>query len=284
MLSLYNLLYLFSTHSTHFFKQQNHLFMCVTNLHFICTSFFFLSSCYQKYNASNDLDSIDIYDAENLKDINSIYIGFMTKQFAWKNDLIGTARYREFLSEAIKFFQQYVTYLRKAIPVLKDDVIKCLTFILVPALQKARPDELGILVTRFPNVIPQENITQLETEFLECQSTSDKELTSYLNESKTTNTMDFIWNEIAKINDLCTGQPKFKHLPTLVKFLLLIPHSNVYYESIFSTVKKICTDDRHNLSKDVAKGHTCTSVYQSTTGIGNNLLSLLITKVNIFLK
>ena len=84
--------------------------------------------------------------------------------------------------------------------------------------------------------------------------------------------------------DPCTGQTKFKHLPKLVKFLLLIPHSNGYCESILNIVKKICTDDRHNLGKDPTEGHASTSVSQSTTGIRNNLVGLLITKVNIYLK
>ena len=177
---------------------------------------------------SNDLDFIDIYDKENLKDVNNIYIGLMTKQFAGENDLIGIARCRKFLSEARKFFQRCATYLRKSMPVLKNDVIKSLTFIRVPYGQKATLDELSISVTRFPNVIPQEDITQLETEFLEYQCTSEKELPSYLNENKISNRIDFIWNEIAKVSDPCTSQTKFKHLPKLVKFLLLIPHSNAY--------------------------------------------------------
>ena len=69
-----------------------------------------------------------------------------------------------------------------------------------------------------------------------------------------------------------------------MKFLLLIPHSNAHCESIFFTVKKICTNDRQNLDKDPTEGHASTSVYQSKTGIGSNLVGLLITKVNIFLK
>ena len=48
-------------------------------------------------------------------------------------------------------------------PVLKNDVIKSLTFIRLPDRQKATLDELSILVTSFPNFIPQEEITQLET-------------------------------------------------------------------------------------------------------------------------
>ena len=46
-------------------------------------------------------------------------------------------------------------------------MIKSLTCIGVPDRQKTTLDELSILVTRFPNVIPQEDITQLEIEFLE---------------------------------------------------------------------------------------------------------------------
>ena len=52
-------------------------------------------------------------------------------------------------------------------PVLKDNDIKYLTFICVPDCQKATLDELTILVTSFPNVIPQEAMTHVETEFLE---------------------------------------------------------------------------------------------------------------------
>ena len=187
-------------------------------------------------DSSNDLDSIDIYEEGNLKDLNNIYTGHMTKQFPEENDLIGTARYKKCLSESRKFFQRCVTYLRKPMPVLQNDVIKSLTFIRLPDRQKATMDELSILVTRFPKVILQEDITQLETEFLEYQFTSEKELPSYLNGNEIPNRTDFVWNEIAKISGPCTGQPKFKHVPKLAKFLSVISHSNVDCESIFSTV------------------------------------------------
>ena len=148
-----------------------------------------------------------------------------------------------------------MTYLRRiSASTLKDDVIKSLTFTCVPNYQKATLDQLSILVAQFPNVIPQEDITQLDTEFLEHQCTSEIELPSYLNENKTPNRIDFIWYEIIKIIDQCTVQPKFKHLPKLVKFLLSIPCSNAYCESIFSTVKEICTDGRHNLGKHAKEG------------------------------
>ena len=91
----------------------------------------------------------------------------MNKLFAGENDLIGAPRYRKFLSEARKFFQRCVTYLRKSMPVLKNDEIKSLTFIRVPDCRKVILEELSILVTRFPNVIPQERTSlSLKLNFL----------------------------------------------------------------------------------------------------------------------
>ena len=52
--------------------------------------------------------------------------------------------------------------------------------------------------------------------------------------------------------------------------------------SIFNTVRKICTDGRHNLGKDAMQGHPSTNVYTETISIRNNLLGILIPKINIF--
>ena len=83
--------------------------------------------------------------------------------------------------------------------------------------------------------------------------------------------------------DLYSCQPCLKHLAEFAKFLLLILHSNSYWESIFNTIIKICSDSRHNLGKDATPGHSSTSVYTETTSIINNL-EILIPKINIFEK
>ena len=114
-------------------------------------------------DSSNDLDFINIYGEENLKDLYNIYIGHIIKQFGWENDLIGTATYRKFLSKSRKLLQRCVTYLSKSMPVLKTGLIKIFTFICLPDPHKATLDQLSILVTHFPNFIPQEDIIQLET-------------------------------------------------------------------------------------------------------------------------
>ena len=62
----------------------------------------------------------------------------------------------------------------------------------------------------------------------------------------------------------------------------MIPHSNSYCGSILSTIRKICTDGRHNLEKDATQGHASTNVYTETTSIQNNLPGILIPEINIF--
>ena len=84
------------------------------------------------------------------------------------------------------------------------------------------------------------------------------------------------------MKDAATETPRFPNLSKLARFLLLIPHSNSFCEGVFNTVKKILTDSRHNLGKDVIRGHAHSSVYEDETGVRNNLVGLLIAKINIF--
>ena len=56
---------------------------------------------------------------------------------------------------------------------------------------------------------------------------------------------DHIWHQISEQIGLYTGQSCFKHLAEFAKFLLLIPHSNSYRESIFIAIRKICSDGCH---------------------------------------
>ena len=46
---------------------------------------------------SNDVLLIDIENSESLKELNTIHIGFIKKQYAVAEDIIGTPRYIKFL-------------------------------------------------------------------------------------------------------------------------------------------------------------------------------------------
>ena len=99
----------------------------------------------------------------------------------------------------------------------------------------------------------------LESEFLEHEATPDDEFLAYFDEDDELMHTDHIWHQISKQIDLYSGQPCFKHLAKFAKFLFLIPHNKSYCESIFSTIRKICTDGRYNVGKDTTQGNASTS-------------------------
>ena len=160
------------------------------------------------------------------------------------------------------------------------NVIKSLAFLHLPERHQAMLDELHVLMQVFPRVITDMNTC--ESEFREYQATSDLEFPPYFLQDDKPMRIDHICYQISKQIDLYPGQPRFKHHAEFAKFRLLIPLSNSYCESIFSTIRKICTDGRHNLGKDATQGHASTSVYSKTTSIRNNFLGILIPKINIF--
>ena len=53
----------------------------------------------------------------------------MTKQYAMDSDIMGTSEYKKFLKEVKAFFIKCAKYLQASMSVLKNDVIKSLTFL-----------------------------------------------------------------------------------------------------------------------------------------------------------
>ena len=104
---------------------------------------------------------------------------------------------------------------------------------------------------------------------------SDASLPHYTDEDGKKIRIDAVWRDITAIKDPYSGLPRFPVLVQLARVLLLIPHSNAYCESVFSTVRKIYTDGTHNSGKNATQGHAATSVYNDTTEIRNTLTGVL---------
>ena len=111
-------------------------------------------------------------------DFNSIFIGSMTKQYATDSNIVGTSEYKKLLNEITAFFIKCVKYLQTLMPVLKNDVIKFLTFLRLPERHQDTLGESHVLMQRFPKVIITD-MNALESEFLEYQATPDDEFPAY---------------------------------------------------------------------------------------------------------
>ena len=98
----------------------------------------------------------------------------------------------------------------------------------------------------------------LESEFFEYQATPNEEFSAYFDKDDNSMRIDHIFSTkyLKKlIYTQHSGQRCFKHLTEFAKFLLLIPHSISYCESIFTFFRKICTDGGHNLGMDATQGY-----------------------------
>ena len=80
-----------------------------------------------------------------------------------------------------------------------------------------------------------------ESEFLEYQVAMSHELPAYFDEDDESMSIDHIWHQIPKQTDLDAGELCFKYLIELTSFLHLILQSKPCCESIFITIRKICT-------------------------------------------
>ena len=192
------------------------------------------------FSNNNDVLLIDIKNSESLKELNTIHIGFIMKQYAVAEDIIGTPRYIKFLREVQSFFITSSKYLLNSMPTLRDPLLKCLSIFLRPSERsKIEEEHVSLLIKRFPQVLQTENLHKLHAELLDYQNETASELPSETDSDKVRKRIDLFWFEVSEMKDSITGIQRFPNLSTLARFLLLIPHSNAFCEGVFSTVRKI---------------------------------------------
>ena len=97
-------------------------------------------------------------------------------------------------------------------------------------------------ISRFPNVVPSDDVDKLIEEFLEYQHMHlDVKLLD-----KVETPIDVFWHTISC--QLTGNVKRFYLLRKVIKSLLCLPHSNAAAEQTFSMVKAIKTDVRNRLN------------------------------------
>lgn len=91
-----------------------------------------------------------------------LLLGFETRNFARRENLIHTSAYNKFALEDIAFYCKDLVYMRKAMP-LEDRVLKCLNFMNPNCRLSCSIEELQIVLTRLPNVIGTQDMDKLFT-------------------------------------------------------------------------------------------------------------------------
>jgi hypothetical protein len=86
----------------------------------------------------------------------------------------------------------------------------------------------------FPDLVDSDDMSLLQDQFDEYQTTHISELPTYTSESD----IELFWGEMAKLFDIFVQKKRFNVLCKVAKTLLVLPNSNADSERVFFFVKK----------------------------------------------
>ena len=162
-----------------------------------------------------------------------------------EDDIEGTTMERKFFDSVRLFYETTVTKMLAKFP-HKDKTISDLSFLNSRNRVKTSSASIARLARRFLTEDPDE-IDGIVAEFLSFQVAPDHQLPSFDHTADAA--IDHFWSQMARqkaIGDL--SSLAYPTLSELAKTLLVLPHSNVDPERLFSMVGKIETQSRSQLS------------------------------------
>ena len=163
----------------------------------------------------------------------------------------------------------------------RDPVLKAAAFLDPEKRQTVSYADLEMVLQRFPDVVPQDQYDNLFDEYAAYQLSSDDIFPKSTEDNRVR--LNDIWHSIGRIKLPSSESQKFPTLGKVARFLMLIPHSNAFCETLFNVVRKVSTDVRSQLGKNTQEGRSATSVYATQEDdIRNTLVGILATKVNLF--
>ena len=197
--------------------------------------------------AADDITALDYKDKENQLPNESLAVGTETLLFLseMEDDIEGTTIERKFFDSVRLFYETTVTKMLAKFP-HKDKTISDLSFLNPRNRVKTSSASIARLARRFLTEDPDE-IDGIVAEFLSFQVAPDHQLPSFDHTADVA--IDHFWSQMARqkaIGDL--SSLAYPTLSELAKTLLVLPHSNVDPERLFSMVGKIETQSRSQLS------------------------------------
>ena len=190
--------------------------------------------------ATTNVFDIDTENEEIFLSSEKIMIGFFTRSNIASNNLYHESdrvsfNCRIFMIEAYK-------YAISRFPI-HDHVLQHAKVLQFDSRTTAEFESLLFFVQRFETLKLKldKSMDQLYDQFSEYQALDGASITAY-------NRIDHFWHSLSNLQG-CNG-PHFNLLFEVVKYILILPHSNAEEERIFSTVAKNKTKFRHSLSNE----------------------------------
>jgi hypothetical protein len=196
---------------------------------------------------ADDITEISYLDRNNQVEDSELGIGTSTRLLLCgelEDEITGTIVESRFFSSVRSFYEVSVSKMIAKFP-FSDDTLKELAFLDPRNRVASTPSGITNLACRFSSFSTDE-IDSLMMEFRDYRIAPDDQLPVFMpSDSAAVDHFWFAMGELKAITDLSTL--RFGNLVKLAKILLVLPHSNVDPERLFSMVRKIETDQRKRL-------------------------------------
>ncbi len=197
---------------------------------------------------------VDYHSEENQKKDSDLMIGSNAKDYIKKavesrsdadadhdNDL-SDEDINVFYRSVRNFYITSCDYILKTWP-LNDKLLQHAEILDISLRQEVSFSSLKFFIDKFPCLLGDANIDDLEVEFASYQV--DDSIKAVAEAGLR---VDELWHAISQVKDPSTGGSKYPLLSKCMKGILVIPHSNAMCERAFSTVRKNKTEFRPNMS------------------------------------
>ena len=234
------------------FTNFNKLFHSeMPNIHFLTS---YLSSTYKgflscflssTYIRSMSLEKIDPESCENLLPLTSMSMGEDVSQFfarlpSFTPDI--KEELKSFLQHVQLFYIEAAKQIKQRFPI-DDDILKSLNILNPTTINSTSASTVVRLANMFSNIISENKVERIDTEWREIQFMDPSELPS--SSEHRTDVVAF-WDTISQMTDT-SGEYRFPIVSRLMTSLLSLPHSNAEVERIFSQVAITKTKLRNSL-------------------------------------
>lgn len=139
-----------------------------------------------------------------------------------------------------------------------NDIQKDLEILNPEVVASRRFESIMHLALQFPNLVQQENMQTLDTEWRNLRNDP------ILNQIKNEDVENF-WQKITMIINPADGSFLYPQLSKFMTSLLSLPHSSAAVERIFSSINIIKTKQRNQLSTDTIEGLLYTKYWIGST-------------------
>ena len=180
---------------------------------------------------------LDFASTSNLLSNEDIFVGRKTRRHLEAMDDLSAVN--RFYSSVLNFYIEATCQLKKRL-LLSDSTVKVLSAL--DPKQRKNFANLDLLTTRFPNLVDEEKLDDLDLEWREFRLVNITDLESF--------DVDQFWNEVACLKKV-DGQVRFPILPHFMKCLLVLPHSSASAERVFSQLTLIKTKQRNRIGNEL---------------------------------